>query len=334
MFRRLLGALVVLSALAITPPAPVSACAVIPEPRATALPSLAVERVLIAFDRSAEIEHFVREISFESARDPFGFVVPTPSRPEVETARGGIFGELEERFRFAPELDSREGGTGRHAAGGGVARSVEVLEEKRVGSFTAFTLAATDASALRAWLEKNHLETSSAAEAWLAHYVKLGFFFVAFRYEPEQAGSDGRLKSEIVRISFSTPHPFYPYLEPAPDPRAPPRGERLLALWFVSQRPMTPIAVVKTAAGVAWMRPWREGLRKKIPDGGELASALGVPLPRGTALAVQTFEDQKTNREGFGDVLFVPEAAEELDTAAIEKRRRYFAALDPELEAP
>jgi hypothetical protein len=335
MTRRFAGALLAVSILAIAPPAPVaSACAVIAEPRATALPSLEVERVLIAYDRATEIEHFVREITFTSARDPFGFVVPTPSRPEVEKAPGEVFRELEKRFPFAmPE--GREGGVGRRGGGSG-APAVEVLDVKRVGSFTAFTLAATEAKALAGWLEQNHFEASGSSAAWLAHYVKLGFYYVAFRYEPDATETTGKLASEVVRISFSTPHPFYPYLEPDPDPREAPRVDRLLALWFVSQRPMTPIAAMKTAAGVAWVRPWKAGLRAPSATRAELAAALGptLPLPGGSALSVQMFEDQKTSRAGFSDVIFVPEAPDAFDEGAVAKRKRLLSVLDPELEAP
>ncbi len=52
--------------------------------------------------------------------------------------------------------------------------------------------------------------------------------------------------SETVRISFSTPHPYYPYLEPAGS-RSMPR--RLLQVWLVTDEPMRPVAARELKAG-------------------------------------------------------------------------------------
>src|SRR4051812_5123164 len=46
-------------------------------------PSLAYEQVLLIHDREAGREHFIREVAFRRAQETFGFVVPTPTRPEV-----------------------------------------------------------------------------------------------------------------------------------------------------------------------------------------------------------------------------------------------------------
>jgi hypothetical protein len=82
-------------------------------------PSLAYEQTLIVYDAEKRREHFVREVVFSASREPFGFVVPTPSR----TWSGGRQGpggapaprnlaRLDARLRagrFASERQGRRG---------------------------------------------------------------------------------------------------------------------------------------------------------------------------------------------------------------------------------
>ncbi|MFT3767706.1 MAG: DUF2330 domain-containing protein [Minicystis sp.] len=314
--------------------------------RASPVPSLEVERVLLAWDRTTETEHFIRELTFQRADQPFGFVVPTPSRPEVAKVDDPPWKALHRAFPFEGLSLSAAGAGVGSGFGAGKGR-VEVLEVKRVGSFTAFTLKADDAAALKQWLDKNQFTTRPSSEAWLAHYVRLAFHFVAFRYEPAAGGDRGTVHGETVRISFKTPAPYYPYLEPDADEKSPPLSDRVLSLWFVSQQPMTPITAVRTPAGVTWKKPWREGKTRFPVLESQVRDAVGpkLPLPRGLPLkiplrdpegrpqlVVEVFEDQKTSRRGFGDVLFVPEEPMDLDEAAVERRRALLPLLDPALE--
>jgi hypothetical protein len=314
------------------------------------LPSLSVERVLLAYDRAKETEHFVREVVFHRAHEPFGFVVPTPTKPEVAKVAEPLFSRLERSFPY-PDFSSlgtlgggQGFGTGRGRLGG-----VEVLSQQRVGSFTAFVLAATDPKILAKWLDENKLKTTPETEAWLAHYVKLRFYYVAFRYEPSEAkGDEKRLVSETVRISFSTPVPYYPYFEPDRDDALP---ERVLALWLVSRDPMVPVAARRESNGsIHWKQPLRAGRRflsvgdtrvreavgeklaALLPEGAVSNDPLRDLAPGERLLTVQTFEDQKTSRKGWGDVLFVPEKPEEVDAATAARRRALLALLDPALE--
>jgi hypothetical protein len=210
-------------------------------------------------------------------------------------------------------------------------------------------LAATDPKALAKWLEENKLQTTPETEAWLAHYVKLRFHYVAFRYEPTAAKSDEkRLVSEAVRISFSTPVPYYPYLEPTREDALP---ERVLALWLVARDPMVPVAARREGDGaIHYKRPFRAGRRYAamgdtrvkeavgaklaalLPEGATSTDPLRALEPGEKLLTVQTFEDQKTSRKGWGDVLFVPEKPEEIDEATAAKRRALLGLLDPALE--
>ena len=192
-------------------------------------PSLAYEQVLLVHDDKLGREHFIREVTFDRANESFGFVVPTPTRPEVASVAASPFATLRSKFPFvdplAQPLRGGGGGTG-DGFGVGHGRGVTVLEEARIGSFNAFVLAADDPTALAGWLAQHKLTTTHEAEPWLAHYVKMKFFYVAMKYDPTLAdfGADARrkLQMETARISFDTPIPFYPYFEPDPKPGASP----------------------------------------------------------------------------------------------------------------
>ncbi len=278
---------------------------------ATSRPSLSLERVLIVFDPAKKEEHFVREIVFDGGSETFGFVVPTPSRPTVAEVKKPPFDELERRYPFARLGGSEKARAPGGAPGGGGAPKVIVHEVKYLGSFSAFVIEASDANALAGWLAQNGFGTTPESEAWLGEYVRRGFHHVAFRYEPTldpKRGQSG-LRAQTVRITFSTPLPFYPYREPE-HAAASPRRERAVSLWLASPEPMVPIALASAGAGPAWVRPFREGLRDDRGDRESMKAILGEELGKQlpSAPVVQTFQDQKASRSGYGDVVFLPAA--------------------------
>jgi hypothetical protein len=288
------------------------------------VPSLTHEQVLLIHDPVAGKEHFIRTVVFRKAASPFGFVVPVPSRPEVAAVAKEPFQELRRSFDFLRT----------HSAmgfGGGVS----VLEKKKVGSLDAFVLSAHDEHALSEWLADHHLTSTKQTDAWLAHYVRLGFYYVALRYQPlADSTKDGRLAAETLRISFSTPVPFYPYLEPDhPDAH---REPRVVDLWVVSPEAVVPVALEARNGTRQWVRPFRAGrsfehARERLT--GALGDDLARLLPAGD-LGAQTFQDQKWSRSGFGDVLFVPAKRHTSTPAERAKLEPLLPVLDPELPSP
>ncbi|MBX7080216.1 MAG: DUF2330 domain-containing protein [Nannocystaceae bacterium] len=330
-----------LGALAVTiDPARVQACGGFFTKRLTAerRPSLAYEQVVIVHDAAKNREHFIREVAFRRAQEPFGFVVPTPTRPEVDKVHPSLLKDFRIDFPFESiarglGIVGMGYGTGSGVGFGG--RGVTVLEEKKVGSFTAFVLAADDSAALSGWLEQHGLSTTPPGDAWLAHYVAMKFFYVAMRYDPPQhAKGEGTLAAETMRISFDTPVPYYPYLEPATPPGIV-ADERLLDLWVVSSAKVVPLAVRERDDERTWIRPLREGAsHRDARTTLEGLAALEGLLPEGE-LVVQTFQDQKRSRAGIGDILFAPAQQTELSADDRAALGTMLAILDPALlEAP
>ncbi len=265
-------------------------------------PSLAYEQTLIVYDAEKRREHFVREVVFSASREPFGFVVPTPARPEVAKVKKSPFAKLRESFPFRwvnPERVAR-------LASAGADESVEVLEVTRVGRFTAFVLSASDAAGLSSWLAQNGFVRTPEADAWLAHYVKLGFFYVAMRYEPA-ASAKGKTTAETIRRSFDSPLPYYPYLEPNPRAGKASASPRLLEIWLASTPSFVPVAS-RSGKTTKWVRPFLDGSRytpRKVRSA--LTSSVDAALLPAGPLQLQRFADQKRSRVGFGEVIFVPE---------------------------
>jgi hypothetical protein len=273
-------------------------------------PSLSVERVLIVHDADKGVQHFIREVVFNGSRQTFGFVVPTPTRPEVFKVTESPFDRLERDFPFAPPPQSKGEGASRGApgaAGGGGPPKVAILDIKKVGSFTAFVLAATDSGALAKWLKDNGLSSSPENDEWLKGYVERKFYYVAFRYEPsKESKDDGRPKAETVRISFKTPLPYYPYREPKHPSSDQPRD---VGLWLVSREQLAPVALAEEDGRQVWVKPFAEGWTKEAIDVERLKAGLGPEedkLLAAGAYVVQPFEDQKASRAGYGDVVFLP----------------------------
>lgn len=300
-------------------------------------PSLAYEQALIVYDAKSSKEHFVREVTFDGASESFGFVVPTPTRPEVAKVDKSPFEKLRSLFPFSsPQASSNGIGTlGRGGgAGSGFGSGVKVLETKRIGKLTAFVLRAEDPKELATWLQKHGLVSTPEADRWLEHYVKMRFYYVAMRYDGAKQGETTGITSETVRISFASPAPYYPYFEPAPDPRTPQRPNRLLDLWLVSDVPVVPVATLQERDTIGWVRPLRAGQAWNQEFPSELLEpALARLLPKGS-VSIQTFSDQKVSRVGFGDIVFVPRAAPADAAARRGSLEPLLGVLDPKLVTP
>ncbi len=316
------------------------------QPASKPVPSVQVEQVLLIHDREKGLEHFVREITFREGGDAFGFVVPVPSRPTVDPAKSP-FARLHRAFPLAAGLQASAQEKPTRSAGpkvavGDAGGHVVVHEEKQVGSFQTFVLSADDPAALSSWLAKNDFASTPAGDAWTAHYVKLGFTFVAMKHKPPVgAKSEARVTSETVRISFPTPVPYYPYREPerAAQQAALAREPRVLAVWLVtSGEDRVPVALGSQGGKAAWVRPWFEGSGSGPQPMATVKGALGelgklLPSPRqgSDTLLVQVFEDQKTTRPGMGDVLLVPRGPLTLTDKELEAAKPLLPLLDPSL---
>lgn len=296
---RFAAALVLLSMLR---PARSEACATVDHDPNSLATAVRGEEAIIVFDAATNTEHFIRSAEFFTSGTDLGFIVPTPTPPTFGEVDQSVFAELASGYEaLRPEKVelslsmwslltlSRKGGP-----------DVFELSSSCVAGMDVTVLRATDANALEAWLTTHGFSTRPALKAWLDTYVQRGFVFSAFRYAAEA----NRVTTKAVRISFSTPTPVYPYLEPADAlPRA-----NALRVWLVTPE----------------RRAWVDERPSPLPPR-ELASTSKLSVPASVAgLApdskrVTLFVDERTTRPP-GDVRFET-AADQLEVPPAPRPR-------------
>ncbi|MBS2014485.1 MAG: DUF2330 domain-containing protein [Deltaproteobacteria bacterium] len=347
-----MAAIAVLFAITLVAGAPSArACGVVARSRPAApgrdpyatLPYLAIEQTLIVWDRASRTEDFVREARFARTSEPFGFVVPVPGKPEVSKV-DSPFPTLRKEYPYTPPPSARRStGSGAPGGAGGAKKApepeLEVLSVQRVGSFDVTVLRASEPTALDGWLAKNGFEMTEPAKPWLAHYVDLRFYFVAFRYAGAPAGAADGMTSETVRIRFETGAPYYPYLEPELAPGAPIPQERMLAVWLVTEDPMLPIVSHTKNGAWTWETPWVPTLATSALTVNFLARVPAVEsgfLIRSKNLHVQPFLDMRTSRIHLGDAVFGYRTSHDLgrdDVAALAPLLPALDARIPRIDA-
>lgn len=230
MKRRLLPALLALCSFAGNPG---HACCALGRPGEPVVN--ADQTVLLIWDPKTKTEHFIRKASFKAEGNDFGFLVPTPSRPQLSESGNEAFPHLAQitRPKHKPSV-----GFGCSVANTGYAAptaAVTVIERKEVAGFDAVVLSASSASALTAWLKTNGYHFSPEVEAWAAPYVRDGWMLTALRVA-KRSRTESTVRADALRITFQTVRPLFPYREPDNREAAKKVGasSRRLRLYFIS----------------------------------------------------------------------------------------------------
>ena len=195
------------------------------------------QTVLLIWDPQTKTEHFIRKASFKAEGGDFGFLVPTPTRPQLSESGDEAFPHLAEITRPRHKPSVGFGCSTSTDSFGGARSSVTVIERKEVAGFDAVVLSASSASALTGWLQKNGFHFSPEVEAWAAPYIRDGWMLTALRVaKRSKSDHDTTVRADALRITFHTDRPLFPYREP--DSREAARkvgaSSRLLRLYFIS----------------------------------------------------------------------------------------------------
>lgn len=304
-FARLLVAATITAMTLVEPRA--DACATAPPEGATV--AVAEESAIIVWDEATKTEHFIRRASFQSASKDFGFLVPTPTKPEIAEAPDDAFRLLDDAIR--PEVVYRDqwfveptvtlffwfSRSASAPAGSAEAPAVRVLEEKRVGDYDTAILEADDAGALAEWLTSHGYAKRPALMEWLVPYVEKKWKLTAFKIAGDAPGGGppGTLGTRAVRMSFKTERPFFPYREPRDQRESLPPSlstKRSLRVFFLGPaRVAAAIGDGSTAfAGkTTWAAPFKDG-----------SAALPVLVPAGAWLTA--IEDDASPRPGVDEL--------------------------------
>ena len=298
------------------PPVQVDACC--PVSRIGKNFRIADQRVLIAWDPQTKIEHFVRQAAFDPALsaqpttdqtsiqrdesidrsesegvepDDFGFLVPSPSEPQIEEADPRVFDALETAIEpriqiqdrwsvnpfplaLSPFMLASSRSMLTASRDSAPASGVAVLQSKKVAGYEVAVLRASDAGELVGWLKENNYEVRKDLQEWVEPYVRDGWLITAFKYD---IGSK-RAKVGSVRISFATDKPVFPYRVPKDQFSEQGRGN-LLKIFVVGPGRASG-SLGQADSSLAWNRG---KLRYSMPMEREpLEELLGDSVPQGS----------------------------------------------------
>ena len=271
------------------------------------------QTVIILWDAAMQTQHFIRKATFKSEADDFGFLVPTPSPPELEESGDAAFPFLlkitepeVKQVKRPINVGCTCGGAALHQ-GAGVATDapVRVLTDKEVAGYRAVVLEAKSADTLVAWLKGNGYAFSPEVEAWAKPYIAAGWKITALKVTKDpEAREKAAVAGAALRLSFRTERPLFPYREPASRAHAEALGakERLLRIYFLAEaRYRGELAGTPAWTGrVAWAN------RLKPEDRAQALALLKLPESAGPAEWWLTeFEDPWPYRVAPSDLSFV-----------------------------
>jgi len=166
------------------------------------------QKAVILYDEG--VETLIISVIFQGDAKDFGWVVPTPSRPEIDEAPDELFVSLEELTGITRWKDY----------GGPVPleefkQEVEVLETKEVGIFEAKLLKSDDPKALANWLAENNYQFPKEGSYVLESYVENNWYFVAVKVRPDLVWGDATAKLQSghatpIKLTFEADKIVYP----------------------------------------------------------------------------------------------------------------------------
>ena len=263
------------------------------------------QAVIMLWDKEKQTQHFIRRANFKTDAKDIGFIVPSPSRPQLEESGDAAFEGL--AHITAPTAPRNQGGNFGCAAAPKAALAngaVVVVEQKRVAGYDATVLTAQSGDDLVEWLKDNGYPYSPAVAAWAKPYLGGDWHFTALKLvKGEEAKED--MAASALRISFKTDKPLFPYREPesATASKALNNKFRLLRIYFIAEAQYEgKINGQQWSGKTRWSGDITEHRAR-------LMKALKLPANTGPdKLWLTEIEDQWPYEQAAGDVYFTPVA--------------------------
>lgn len=249
---------------------------------------------IVIWDEAHHTEHFIRNASFRSGADNFGFIAPTPNKPQLDQASNRAFYTL---AALAPVFRTRSvyGGASMLSARA-KAVEVQVLQEADVAGYHATTVKCPDAHAINDWMNAHGYVSTPEVEKWAERYCSRGWCLTAFKVIDK---SKLMASTGTVRMSFRTDNPYNPFY--VPKSNIPINGGGTLRVYFVSVGDYD----AHIGHGEIWQTPqWTA----PIPEASGALLAKQVKLPFDAVpdnCQVETFVDNNFPRPAADDIYFI-----------------------------
>ncbi len=266
---------------------------------------------IVIWDEAHQTEHFIRNANFRSGADDFGFIAPTPGKPELHEASSKAFNTL---ASLDPTVNSRFQGGGFGGGGfrGSKSSEVRVIQEADVAGFHATTLLSRNAQAINDWMNEHGYVSTPEVQTWAERYCSRGWYLTAFKVvdKSKLAASTG-----TVRMTFRTSKPYNPFYVPVTNILPSKKGT--LRLYFVSVGDYE----AKIGKRQIWQTPqWTA----PIPEDTSALLAKHVKIPAEAIpdnCQVETFVDNDFPRSVEDDIYFtkkrISRSSEETSTRGV-----------------
>ena len=170
------------------------------------------QKAVIVYENN--IETLILSVEFSGDAENFGWVIPLPSKPEVDKSSDELFKALQDLTK-SDVYREMPLGLGMGAPETMEKEAVTVLETKKIDVYDIAILEATDSNALAKWLEDNGYQYPVDEAYILDDYVKKGWTFTAVKVASEFVGtagakrlSDGR--ATPLKFVFNSDKIIYP----------------------------------------------------------------------------------------------------------------------------
>ena len=248
------------------------------------------QKAVLFYDKG--VETLILSITFTGNAKDFAWVVPTPSRPEVDKASSELFLSLEELTR--PPVNRQWDSYNLGAAPAMEKSAVEVLETKEVGIYEIKVLAASKADALAKWLSENGYQFPEKGGYVLEDYIKNKWYYTAVKIRPEVVWKD---VTERLRTGQAAP----------------------LKLTFKSDKIVYPLKI--TSLTSLWQAPEPKIRRMTYPEQ-EIAIAPGMlyPYQDRAGILLYVFDNCEKSLPGFNTQYAEIIEAEEIEDLAYDDK--------------
>ena len=195
--------LITISCLSFLVSVPAQACAcgmLVPQGKNTV--SMKGEQGVVVYDSASQNEQMAIDFELDGTSNESALVVPTPVKSDITQIKQEVFDDL--KTILAPT-----GAVPLSTATMNVGSSVQVLEQKTVGSFEIAELKTNSYQDLYNWTRSNGFMLEAEAEGPVRTYIDNDYVLNVIKLKKNAAASD----INPLKFTFKTDNYFYPLME-------------------------------------------------------------------------------------------------------------------------
>lgn len=159
------------------------------------------------------VETLIISTAFQGNAEDFGWIIPTPGKPEVDKSSDELFASLANLTTPTGHYYPQEMGFGH--AGSAKTPGVDIIETKKVEYYDVTVLKASESNSLADWLKKNNYQFPEESAYLFGDYIRNNWYFTAVRIDASNIGSniEQQLKTGHavpIKLVFKSKNIVYP----------------------------------------------------------------------------------------------------------------------------